>query len=143
MWEPPRDALEQHAGDRVAFGVGQRELLGVVGEQAQPVNPGVHQVVHDARGALQVNGLVVEEDRRHHRHDTGQRSVHAQVLQITVRSRGKGRLSIAGIPHCPQVLILLSLTSLVRIACRACKRRTTSHLADVRVGGFDAVRLPA
>src|SRR6476659_3212458 len=29
--EPSRDPLEERAGDRVAFGVGQRELLGVVG----------------------------------------------------------------------------------------------------------------
>ena len=80
--EPSRDVLQQHAGDRVAFGVSQRELLGVVGEQAQPVDPGVHQVVHDARRAAQVNGLVVVEDRRHNRHDAGQRSIHVRVLQV-------------------------------------------------------------
>ena len=44
---------------------------------------------------------------------------------------------------CPQVLLLLSVTSPVRIACRACKRRTTSHLADLRVGGSGAARSPA
>jgi hypothetical protein len=41
-----------------------------------------------------------------------------------------------GIPDRPQVLLLLSVTSLVRTACRACKRRTTSHLVGPRVGGF-------
>jgi hypothetical protein len=74
--QPPRDALKQRPGDLVAFGVGQRELLGVVGQQAQPVRPGVHQVVHDPRRTVQVEALIVVKDRRHHRHHAGQRNIH-------------------------------------------------------------------
>jgi hypothetical protein len=90
-WKPARDTLEERAGNRVAFGVGQRELLGIVGEQAQPVDPGVHQVVHNARRPAQVDGLVIVEDRRHDRHDAGQRGVHENVVrgrhrQVTVKS---------------------------------------------------------
>ena len=48
-----------------------------------------------------------------------------------------------GIAERPKLLILLSVTSPVRIACRACKRRTTSHLVGPRVGGFGAARSPA
>jgi len=81
--EPSRDVLEEGAGDRLAFGVGQRELLGIVGQQAQPVDPRVNQVVHDPRRAAEVDTLVVVEDRRDDRHDAGQRSVHVQVLQVS------------------------------------------------------------
>ena len=50
---------------------------------------------------------------------------------------------VTGIPVCPQVLIPLSVISPARIACRACKRRTTSHLVGPRAGGFGAARSPA
>jgi len=47
-----------------------------------------------------------------------------------------GLRAAGGIPLSGQVLLVLSATSPVRSACRACKRRTTSHLAGSRVGGF-------
>jgi endoglucanase len=90
------DMLEQRAGDRVPLVVGQRELLGVVGEHAQPVDPGVDEVVDDTHGAVEVQALVVAEDRGHDRHHAGQRSVHGLVLQG--RSLVSGPLWCQG--HC-------------------------------------------
>ncbi len=70
---PAGGVLQHGGGDLVALGLGQRELLRVVGQRAHAVDPGVDQVVEHPPQSGQVQVLVVVEDRGHDRDDAGQR----------------------------------------------------------------------
>jgi RimJ/RimL family protein N-acetyltransferase len=76
---------------------------------------------------------VIDNSKKLVRTDAGRRG------SCPLRPQGPG----TGIPGCPRLLLLLSVTSSVRSACRACKRRTTSHLVGQRAGGFGAALIPA
>jgi RimJ/RimL family protein N-acetyltransferase len=66
------------------------------------------------------------------------RTVACSDSRLPFSSRGGG-----GNTRSPPSAVLLSVTSPVHITCRVCKRRTISHLAGPRVGGFGAARSPA
>jgi poly(3-hydroxybutyrate) depolymerase/peptidoglycan/LPS O-acetylase OafA/YrhL len=74
--QPARRVLKGHPRRGLPLSVGQRELLGVVGQHAHPVNLGVHQVVEHTYGSGQVEGLIVMENRGQDWYDPGQRCCH-------------------------------------------------------------------
>ena len=62
-----RDMIQDRVQYQVALGVGQHELLGEVGEDAEPVRAGVDHEIDSAFLPFEIKPAVTVEYRRHHR----------------------------------------------------------------------------
>src|SRR5260221_11848040 len=62
-----RDMAQARVEYKVALSVGQHELLGEVGENAEPVRAGVDHEVNGALLTFEIEPAVAVEYRRHHR----------------------------------------------------------------------------
>ncbi|MNR33638.1 hypothetical protein D3C85_1513240 [compost metagenome] len=65
----PGHMFERQPGERFALVVGQQELLGKVGQDAQAVDAGINHEVDAALLARQIERAVFVERRRHDRED--------------------------------------------------------------------------
>ena len=61
----PPTCFEHGVEHRVALGIGQHELLGEIGEDAQPVRAGVDHEVDGALLAVEIEPALAVEHRRH------------------------------------------------------------------------------
>ena len=64
------DMLQHRLHDLFALGIGQHELLGEIGQDADAVGAGVDHEVDAAPLTVQVERAAVVEDGRRHRKDT-------------------------------------------------------------------------
>ena len=75
--------LENLPRQQLALGVGERELLGEIGQDAQPLRPGVHHEVDAAQLPGKVQASIVPEGRGHDGEHAAQRGlalVHSMIL---------------------------------------------------------------
>ena len=63
----PRDMIQHGVEHLIALSVGQHELLGEVGEDAEPVRAGIDHEVDGALLAVEIEPAVAIEHRRHDR----------------------------------------------------------------------------
>ncbi len=66
-----RDPVEAGLDQRVAFGIGQHELLGVIRQNADAVDALVDHAIHDPTLPVEIEVTVARERRRRDRIDAG------------------------------------------------------------------------